>query len=79
MPQGGLGLVLYPSGMHRGPRIKLTLNNSQDANSRSVDNRHMKEEVDFMWVRPTGQVVGPVGPTYQCLGVHFALVSSSVF
>jgi hypothetical protein len=48
MPQGGLGLVLYSGGMHHDPRIKLTLNNGQDANSRSVENRHTKEEVDDM-------------------------------
>jgi hypothetical protein len=48
MPQGGLGLVLYSGGMHHDPRIKLTLNNSQDVNSRSVENRHTKEEVDDM-------------------------------
>jgi hypothetical protein len=54
MPQGGLGLVLYPSGMHRVPRIKLTLNNDQDVNSRSVGNHHTKEEVDDMWARPAG-------------------------
>jgi hypothetical protein len=46
---GGLGLVSYPGEMHRVPRIKLTLNNGQDAKSRSVENRHTKEEVDNMW------------------------------
>jgi hypothetical protein len=79
MPQGGLGLVLYPGGMHRDPRIKPTLNNGQDANSRSVENRHTKEEVDVMWARPASQVVGLAGPTCQRLGVRFALVSSGVF
>jgi hypothetical protein len=79
MPQGGLGLVLYPGGMHRDSRINPTLNNDQDTNSRSVEIRHTKEEVDVMWVRPASQVVGPAGPTCQRLGIRFALVSSRPF
>jgi hypothetical protein len=76
---GSLGLVVYPGRMHHNPQIKPTLNNDQDANSRSVENRHTKEEVDDMWARPAGQMVGPADPTCQCLGIHFALVSSGVF
>jgi hypothetical protein len=71
--------VSLPLRMHHVSWIKLTLNNGQDANSRSVENHHMKEEVDDMWARLAGQVVGPVGPTYQRLSVHFTLVSSKPF
>jgi hypothetical protein len=73
MPQGGLGLVLYPGGMHRDPWIKPTLNNGQDANSRSVENRHTKEEVDDMWARPADW------PHLSAPRVCFALVSSRPF
>jgi hypothetical protein len=76
---GGLGLVLNPDGMHCDPQIKLTMNNGQDTNSRLVENCHRKEEVDDMWARPVGQVVGLAGTTCQRLGVRFALVSSRPF
>jgi hypothetical protein len=44
-----------------------------------VENRHTKKEVEDIWARLASQVVGPTGPTYQRLGIRFALVSYGVF